>query len=172
MARAALGDADGAWRLFELLSPAHRAANPQRSAAYEIEPYVMAGDVYAQPPYVGRGGWSWYTGSAAWMHRAAVESICGLQVHNGRACVRPCLPSHWPEVRLQLRHGGAEHLFIVCAASANAAIASALAAGAQPLGVGVWFSLADGASAGGRLVVQAGGAREARTGPVGDPTVI
>jgi cyclic beta-1,2-glucan synthetase len=65
------------------------------------------------------------------MHRAAVESICGLRVQNGRACVRPCLPSHWPEVRLHLRHGGREHLSIVCAASADAAIASALAAGAR-----------------------------------------
>ncbi len=158
MARAELGDADGAWRLFELLSPAHRSVNPQQSAAYDIEPYVMAGDVYSQPPYVGRGGWSWYTGSAAWMHRAAVESICGLRVMNGRACVRPCLPSHWPEVRLHLRHAGSEHLFIICAASAEAAIAAALADGAQPLGVGVWLTLADDASATsrvGRLVVQA-----------------
>lgn len=155
MARAALGDADGAWRLFELLSPAHRAADPRRSAAYEIEPYVMAGDVYTQPPYVGRGGWSWYTGSAAWMHRAAVESICGLRVQDGRTSLRPCLPSHWPEVRLRLRHRGSEHLFIVCAATADAAIASALAAGALPLAIGEWLTLADGASPSGRLVVQA-----------------
>ena len=184
MARAALGDADGAWRLFELLSPAHRAVNPQRSEAYEIEPYVMAGDVYSQPPYVGRGGWSWYTGSAAWMHRAAVESICGLRVKNGRACVRPCLPSHWPEVRVHLRHGGSEHLFIICAASADAAIASALAAGALPLGVGEWVTLADrvgansgansGADAGarGRLVVQADGARGARAASALDAAVV
>ncbi|MEO6662114.1 MAG: glucoamylase family protein [Rubrivivax sp.] len=167
MARAALGDADGAWRLFELLSPAHRAANPQLAAAYEIEPYVMAGDVYTQPPYVGRGGWSWYTGSAAWMHRAAVESICGLRVQNGRVCVRPCLPSHWPEVRLRLRQGGVEHLFIVCAASADAAIASALAAGAMPLAAGEWLTLADGASQNGRLVVQA--AVEHGPGPASAP---
>ncbi|MEO8123772.1 MAG: carbohydrate-binding protein, partial [Burkholderiales bacterium] len=171
MARAALGDADGAWRLFKLLSPAHRAANPQLSVAYEIEPYVMAGDVYSQPPYVGRGGWSWYTGSAAWMHRAAVESICGLRVKNGRACVRPCLPSHWPEVRLRLRHGGSEHLFIVCAASAEAAIASALAAGALPLGVGEWMTLADGVSAPGHLVIQADGARGAAAVPAPVPVL-
>ena len=172
MARAALGDADGAWRVFELLSPAHRAANPRLAAAYEIEPYAMAGDVYTQPPYVGRGGWSWYTGSAAWMHRAAVESICGLQVANGRACVRPCLPSHWPEVRLHLRHGRAEHLFIVCAATADAAIAAALAAGAKPLAVGEWLILADGASSAGRLVIQAAVASGATAVPEIDATVV
>ncbi|MEO7938705.1 MAG: glucoamylase family protein [Burkholderiaceae bacterium] len=155
MAMAALGDADGAWRVFTLLSPAHRSANPQQSAAYDIEPYVMAGDVYTQPPYVGRGGWSWYTGSAAWIHRAAVESICGLHVQSGRACMRPCLPSHWPTVRVQLRHGGHAHLFIVCAAKAETEIAAAQAGGAQPLGVGEWVTLADGASPGGHLVIQA-----------------
>lgn len=171
MARAALGDADGAWHLFELLSPAHRAVDPSRSAAYETEPYVMAGDVYTQPPYVGRGGWSWYTGSAAWMHRAAVESICGLHVENGRACVRPCLPSHWPEVRLRLRHGGSEHLFIVCTAMAGEAIASALAAGALPLGIGEWLTLADGTSAAGRLVIQAAVAPSAAAGSQIDATV-
>ncbi len=155
MACAALGDGDAAWRLFELLSPAHRAAHPQRAAAYEIEPYVMAGDVYSQPPYVGRGGWSWYTGSAAWMHRAAVESICGLRLSDGRACVRPCLPSHWPQVRLRLRHSGREHLFIVCHPSAGEAIAAAQAGGALPLAVGEWVALEDSAPAAGRLVVQA-----------------
>ena len=172
MARAALGDADGAWRLFKLLSPAHRAVDPRHSAAYEIEPYVMAGDVYTQPPYVGRGGWSWYTGSAAWMHRAAVESICGLRVEKGRASVRPCLPSHWPEVRLRLRHGGSEHLFIVCAAMADSAIAAALAAGALPLAVGEWLTLADGASAAGRLVIQAAVAPGAAAVPEIDATVV
>jgi cyclic beta-1,2-glucan synthetase len=168
MARAALGDADGAWRLFELLSPAHRAASPKLSAAYEIEPYVMAGDVYTQPPYVGRGGWSWYTGSAAWMHRAAVESICGLRVRNGRACISPCLPSHWPEMRLHLRHGGSEHLFIICTSSAEAAITSALAAGAVRLGVDEWVNLTDDASGSGYLVIQAVEAQGSATMPVVD----
>ena len=78
MAQAERGDGDAAYRYFSYLSPAHRSRHPTRGPAYEIEPYVMAGDVYTAPPYVGRGGWSWYTGSAAWMQRAAIESMFGL----------------------------------------------------------------------------------------------
>ncbi|MEO8387438.1 glucoamylase family protein, partial [Polaromonas sp.] len=78
MAQAATGDADAAWRSFQALSPAHRSEHPVRGPVYELEPYVMAGDIYGAAPYVGRGGWSWYTGSAAWLHRAALESILGL----------------------------------------------------------------------------------------------
>ena len=148
MAQAALGDADGAYRSFTHLSPAHRSANPQQSAAYGLEPYVMAGDVYTHAPYVGRGGWSWYTGSAAWMHRAAIESICGLQLRNGRVCVKPQLPSHWPVITLHLRRDGHRHEFIVCAASATADIERAVARGAAPLRAGEWLEL----SAGGKLL--------------------
>ncbi|MEO8082117.1 MAG: glucoamylase family protein, partial [Caldimonas sp.] len=78
MAHARRGDGDAAYRYFTYLSPAHRSSDPARAGAYAIEPFVMAGDVYGAPPYVGRGGWSWYTGSAAWMHRAAIESLFGL----------------------------------------------------------------------------------------------
>ena len=84
MAQAALGDGDAAYRYFTYLSPAHRSRRPVRAAAYAIEPYVMAGDVYSAPPYVGRGGWSWYTGSAAWMHRAAIESMFGVSAARRR----------------------------------------------------------------------------------------
>ena len=143
MARAALGDGDGAWQLFKLLSPAHRAADAKQGAAYQIEPYVMAGDVYTQPPYTGRGGWSWYTGSAAWMHRAAVESICGLQVRDGRACLRPCLPSHWPEVHIQLRQTDREFQFTVCQDTATSEIEAAQASGAHRVLAGEWITLAD-----------------------------
>jgi cyclic beta-1,2-glucan synthetase len=79
MAQAATGDAEAAWESFQALSPAHRSEHPLRGPAYELEPYVMAGDIYGSAPYVGRGGWSWYTGSAAWLHRAALENILGLK---------------------------------------------------------------------------------------------
>ncbi|MCY7371397.1 MAG: hypothetical protein LH479_11190, partial [Polaromonas sp.] len=102
MAQARTGDAEGAWESFKALSPAHRSAHPARAAAYELEPYVMAGDIYSAPPYVGRGGWSWYTGSAAWLHRAAVETLIGLSVEPGRIRLQPCLPAHWPFVELGL----------------------------------------------------------------------
>ncbi len=114
MAQAALGDVDTAYRTFTRLSPAHRSAHPQYGARYQLEPYVMAGDVYSQAPYAGRGGWSWYTGSAAWMYRAAIESICGLRIRGSRISVVPRLPSHWPRVQLTLRRDGRVHELIIC----------------------------------------------------------
>ncbi|MDB5846968.1 MAG: carbohydrate-binding protein, partial [Rhodoferax sp.] len=96
---------DTPYRYFTYLSPAHRARHPTHGAAYGIEPYVMAGDVYTQPPYVGRGGWSWYTGSSAWMHRAAIESIFGLKQGADELHFAPCLPRHWPRAELTLRRG-------------------------------------------------------------------
>ncbi|WP_284616643.1 GH36-type glycosyl hydrolase domain-containing protein [Aquabacterium humicola] len=126
MALAKLGQADAAWQAFQGLSPAHRSADPGRAAAYAIEPYVMAGDIYSQPPYRGRGGWSWYTGSAGWLLRAAVESICGVIVANGRVRLAPCLPPHWPEAAVAVRdEAGRWHQFIVC--NGDAALAAALA---------------------------------------------
>jgi cyclic beta-1,2-glucan synthetase len=104
---------DLAYRYFTYLSPAHRANHPTHGAAYGIEPYVMAGDVYTQPPYVGRGGWSWYTGAAAWMHRAAVESIFGLQLGPEYLSFNPCLPSHWPQAEITLKRDGRTMHFIL-----------------------------------------------------------
>jgi cyclic beta-1,2-glucan synthetase len=155
MAQAMLGDADGAFRTFTQLSPAHRWADPQQGPAYGVEPYVMAADVYTHAPYTGRGGWSWYTGSAAWMHRAAVESICGLRVRAGSVCITPHLPSHWPAVTLTLQREGRAHEFIVCTAGAAADIGHALARGATPLAEGAWLALAGLASGSCHLVVAA-----------------
>ncbi|MFM9917328.1 MAG: GH36-type glycosyl hydrolase domain-containing protein [Rhizobacter sp.] len=98
-------DVDLPYRYFTCLSPAHRAAHPTHGAIYGIEPYVMAGDVYTKKPYVGRGGWSWYTGAAAWMHRAAIESIFGLRQGAHTLSFAPCLPSHWPQAELTLKSG-------------------------------------------------------------------
>nr|WP_256734806.1 glucoamylase family protein [Variovorax sp. dw_954] len=106
MAQALQGDHEAAWRSFEGLSPAHRARHPQRGPVYEIEPYVMAGDTYGAPPYVGRGGWSWYTGSAAWMHRAAVETLLGLELRGPTLRMTPRVPAHWPGFEITLRLDG------------------------------------------------------------------
>ena len=99
---------DAAWRTWEQLSPAHRSAMPAQAAAYGLEPYVMAADTYTAEPYIGRGGWSWYTGAAAWMHRAAMESIFGLDIGPQNLRLRPGLPSHWPQATLTLRRDGRE----------------------------------------------------------------
>ena len=106
MAQALSGDTEAAWRSFEGLSPAHRAAHPLRGPVYELEPYVMAGDIYGAAPYVGRGGWSWYTGSAAWLHRAATETLLGLAVRGDRLCLTPRVPAHWSGFETTLRLGG------------------------------------------------------------------
>ena len=125
--------ADQVYRYFTYLSPAHRAQHPTWGAAYAIEPYVMAGDVYTQPPYVGRGGWSWYTGAAAWMHRAAVESMFGLRLGAQDLSFRPCLPSHWPQAELTLRRDGRALRFILIRAAAGEALAATATVGAQLL---------------------------------------
>jgi len=105
MAQALSGDVTGAWESFESLSPAHRSRDPRRAAAYELEPYVMAGDIYGADPYIGRGGWSWYTGSAAWLYRAALETLLGLAVRDGSVALSPRVPPHWDgfTVRLKLQ---------------------------------------------------------------------
>ena len=106
MAQALHGDIEGAWQSFEGLSPAHRSRHAERGPAYEIEPYVMAGDIYSAAPYAGRGGWSWYTGSAAWLQRAAVETLLGLSVRGDQLALTPRVPSHWPGFEIALRLAG------------------------------------------------------------------
>jgi cyclic beta-1,2-glucan synthetase len=147
MAQAALGNADAAYRYFTYLSPAHRSRRAGRAEAYRIEPYVMAGDIYSAPPYVGRGGWSWYTGSAAWMHRAAIESLFGVAQHGDELVVRPCLPSAWGQAELRLtRAGKSARVLFVRATDASPEVLAA-AASARLLGVGevVRWSTLDGA---------------------------
>lgn len=130
----AAGSADAVWRYFCDVSPAHRSAHPQHGTAYGLEPYVMAGDIYSQPPYVGRGGWSWYTGSAAWLHRAALESLLGMRLRAGQLSFHPCLPAHWPQAELTLtRDGRSLNLLLLRAASLGAAQAIASRTGARLL---------------------------------------
>ena len=84
MAFAEMGDAERAWELFSLLNPISHAGTPEAVGVYKVEPYVVAADVYALPPHTGRGGWTWYTGSAGWMYRLIVETLLGLRLEGGR----------------------------------------------------------------------------------------
>ena len=87
-----------------MLSPITRTATAERVEIYQTEPYVVAADVYSEPPHVGRGGWTWYTGSAGWMYRVAVESVLGLSIERGQTLVmRPAISSDWPRCRLNYR---------------------------------------------------------------------
>jgi len=103
MAFAALGDAETAWQLWQAASPAHRWQDAVQGERYALEPYVLAGDIHTRAPHAGRGGWSWYTGAAGWLLRAAVESLAGLKREGERLTVRPCLPPPWRELTLTLR---------------------------------------------------------------------
>ena len=135
------------YRYFTYLSPAHRATQPKYGAVYGIEPYVMAGDVYTHAPYVGRGGWSWYTGAAAWLHRAAVESIFGLHQTAATLSFQPCLPSHWPQAELTLKRDGRTMRFIFVRGSEAGALAMAVAGTLLQVGESVeWTKLADDSS--------------------------
>ena len=116
---------DEAWRHFEYLSPAHRAAHPDRAEVYEAEPYVMAGDVYSAAPYTGRAGWSWYTGAAAWMHRAALGSILGLQIDATHLRIAPGLPRHWHRAAITLRRAGLTMRFLLLRTAPAQALAEA-----------------------------------------------
>ena len=109
MAFAALGDGDKAEALFSLLNPINHARTRAEVHRYKVEPYVIAADIYARPPHVGRGGWTWYTGSAGWMQRAGIESILGLRLQAGTLLLNPCIPAAWPGFTARLRHGGATY---------------------------------------------------------------
>src|SRR6185312_14939399 len=94
------GSGDEAAELFHMMNPVNHARTAAGAALYATEPYVVAGDVYACAPHAGRGGWSWYTGSAGWMYRAGLESILGLRRRGATFAVDPCIPSSWPEYQI------------------------------------------------------------------------
>ncbi|MCK9984217.1 MAG: cyclic beta-1,2-glucan synthetase [Azoarcus sp.] len=104
MAFAALGDGARAWELLTLINPVNHALSAQGVATYKTEPYVVAADVYALAPHIGRGGWSWYTGSAGWMYRLIVESLLGLRLAGDTLHLAPCLPADWHAYKIHYRY--------------------------------------------------------------------
>ncbi len=104
MAFAALGETERAWELLTLINPISHASTPEAMETYKVEPYVVAADVYAVPPHTGRGGWTWYTGSAGWMYRLITESILGVNLEVDSLRFTPCLPPHWKEFKIHYRY--------------------------------------------------------------------
>jgi len=104
MAFAELGERERAWELFRMINPANHALTAEAVAKYKVEPYVVAADVYAVTPHTGRGGWSWYTGSAGWMYRLIVESLLGLRREGETLHFAPCLPADWPSFKIHYRY--------------------------------------------------------------------
>ncbi len=104
MAFSKLGDSKKAWEILTLINPVNHAKTPEEVARYKVEPYVIAADVYALSPHIGRGGWTWYTGSAGWMYRLIVESLLGLRLEIDKLYIEPCLPSDWVSFKIHYRY--------------------------------------------------------------------
>jgi cyclic beta-1,2-glucan synthetase len=113
MAFAALGEGDKAAGLFSLLNPINHARTRADVHRYKVEPYVVAADVYATPPHVGRGGWTWYTGSAGWMQRAGIESILGLRMQGTFLHLDPCIPKFWRTFEMTVRYRSTRYEILV-----------------------------------------------------------
>ncbi len=109
MAFAALGDARRAWELLSMINPVNHGNSAAGVAIYKVEPYVVAADVYGVEPHAGRGGWSWYTGSAGWLYRLIVESILGLRLEVDKLRFSPCLPPEWKGFSLVYRYRSTDY---------------------------------------------------------------
>ncbi|MGK2941504.1 MAG: GH36-type glycosyl hydrolase domain-containing protein [Immundisolibacter sp.] len=127
MAFAALGNRERAWELLTMINPANHAHSESAIAIYKAEPYVVAADVYAVSPHIGRGGWSWYTGSAGWMYRLIVESLLGLTLKADKLHLAPCLPADWPGFKIHYRYRETVyHIAITQMGAADAAHSDAM----------------------------------------------
>jgi cellobiose phosphorylase len=104
MAFAERGDNTRAWELLSMINPVHHTQTPEKTAIYKNEPYVVSADVYAVSPHTGRGGWSWYTGSAGWLYRLMLETLLGLTLEEGTLKFKPCLPADWKEYKIHYRY--------------------------------------------------------------------
>jgi cellobiose phosphorylase len=113
LATALLGQGQRAAELFDLLNPIRHAASPEGIERYKVEPYVVCADVYGAPPHTGRGGWTWYTGSASWLYRVGLEAILGFRLRGTRLELNPCIPPGWSGYEITYRHRSATYHVIV-----------------------------------------------------------
>jgi len=113
LAFAMLGDGDKAGELFSLLNPINHSSTRTAIHRYKVEPYVVCGDVYSEPAHLGRGGWTWYTGSAGWMYRIGLESILGLRQRGATLFVDPCVPKAWRDFEMTFRYRSACYTIVV-----------------------------------------------------------
>jgi cyclic beta-1,2-glucan synthetase len=113
MAFAAMGDREKVWELFSMIQPLNHSSDAASIGVYKVEPYVMAADVYASASHEGRGGWTWYTGSAGWMYQFITGSLLGMELRRGQLYFKPCFPSGWPSVGVVYRYGAAVYRITV-----------------------------------------------------------
>jgi cyclic beta-1,2-glucan synthetase len=109
IAFAQLGEGEKAAELFAMLNPVNRTSTRTGLQRYKVEPYAVAADVYSVPPHVGRGGWTWYTGSAGWMYRAGIESILGFRREGNELVLTPCIPRQWPRFEINFKYASARY---------------------------------------------------------------
>ena len=144
LAFAALGDGDKAGELFSILNPINHASTRAGVHRYKVEPYVMAADVYTEPPHVGRGGWTWYTASAGWMYQAGVEGILGFRLRGTTLLLDPCIPRAWPSYEIDFRYHTARYEIVVeNPQGVSRGVASAELDGQALTGSGAAIPLAD-----------------------------
>ena len=110
------------WELFSLINPLRHGSTPAAIASYKVEPYVVAADVYAVEPHVGRGGWTWYTGAAGWMYRLIIESLLGLRLEVDKLYFAPCLPVEWNSFELEYRYRDTTYEIVVTQRDAAGAV--------------------------------------------------
>ncbi len=113
LAFALQGDGDRAGELFSLINPVNHSSTRAAVHRYKVEPYVVCADVYSAPAHIGRGGWTWYTGSAGWMYRTATEGILGIQLRGGVLRIDPCIPRAWPGFEVTYQHGSSRYQIAV-----------------------------------------------------------
>lgn len=113
MAFAALKDREKVWELFSMIQPLNHSSNANETTLYKVEPYVMAADVYANESHKGRGGWTWYTGSAGWMYQFIIGSLLGVELQKDKLIFKPCFPIDWPSVSLSYKYGRSTYHFTI-----------------------------------------------------------
>jgi len=113
LATARRGDGNRAFEMFQMLNPLTRSRTPTDVDRYKVEPYVVAADIYAAEGHVGRGGWTWYTGSASWMYRVGVEAILGVVKQGAMLSIHPCLPRDWRQYEIRYRYGRSLYIIAV-----------------------------------------------------------
>jgi cyclic beta-1,2-glucan synthetase len=122
-----LGQGQRAVELFRMMNPIYHSDSPQKVGRYRVEPYVIAADVYSVPPYTGRGGWTWYTGSASWMYRLGLEAILGLRREQERLYLSPAIPADWPSYEIHYRFGrSVYHIHVDCSQGKNGPVESVM----------------------------------------------
>ena len=126
MAFALMGENERAWELFSLLNPIHHGGTPKQIATYKVEPYVVAADVYAVAPHTGRGGWTWYTGSAGWMYRLLIETLLGVNLEGDQLLLTPRLPKKWPGCKIHYRYRQTLYHITITRLAADATAANQL----------------------------------------------